>query len=220
VKLIGNNGGRCIKLFAWEEVRPPHGITASILVPAVAERFHFQFKPASPVPPDTVVKFADGSIEIDGALIPIQKLDFYTDGFATECSQTDDAKLVSDEIVKWAQTDLGYKDFIRPPKVLFQSQVIVEFKPGFEKLFSAWKKLQGILSTAVQQRYGFSQKVDLFRLQWRADAQTVVNNILVSDFWIERKLSEPHTSNRWVCTGALPTNEWIALLETIEGLAT
>jgi hypothetical protein len=219
VKFIGPNGGRCLKLFSWEEVRPLHGITPTILVSAITERFHFQFKPALPVPPDTVVKLADGSIEINGALIPIQKFDIYTDGFAVECAQTDDAKLVSDEIVSWAQTDLGYRDFVRPPKIVYQSQVVVEFVPEFENLFKAWKIIQGILNESVQNRYGFSQDVDVYRVQWRGDAHTIVNNMLVSDFWIERKAAEPHSSNRWVCTAPLPMIDWLAMLEVIENLA-
>jgi hypothetical protein len=219
VKFIGPNGGRCVKLFSWEEVRPLRGTTPNILVSVIVERFHFQFKPTVPVPPDTVIKFADGSTDIDGALIPIQKLDIYTDGFAVECMQTEDAKSVSDEIVKWAQTDLGYRDFVRPPKVIFQSQVIVEFAPEFENLFKAWKKLQSLLNDSVQNRYGFNQNVDVYRLQWRGDAHTVVNNTLVSDFWVERKASESHGLNRWVCTAPLPTDEWLALLESIEKLA-
>jgi hypothetical protein len=219
VKFIGPNGGRCVKLFSWEEVRPLRGTTPNILVSVIVERFHFQFKPTVPVPPDTVINFADGSTDIDGALIPIQKLDIYTDGFAVECMQTEDAKSVSDEIVKWAQTDLGYRDFVRPPKVIFQSQVVVEFAPEFENLFKAWKKLQSLLNDSVQNRYGFNQNVDVYRLQWRGDAHTVVNNTLVSDFSVERKVSESHGLNRWVCTAPLPTDEWLALLESIEKLA-
>jgi len=219
VKFIGPSGGRCVKLFAWEEVRPLHGITPSILVPAVAARFNFQFLPPAPVPMDAVVKFADGSIEIDGALIPIQKFDLYSDGYAVECSQTDDAKRVSDEVFNWAKTDLAYREFVRPPKIIYQSQVIVEFASGFENLFKTWKRIQSILNESVQNRYGFDQDVSAYRVQWRGDAQTIVNNVLVSDFWIERKAGEPYSSNRWLCTGPLPMIDWLALLEVIENLA-
>lgn len=218
MKFIGANGGRCLKLFAWEEVRPPHGITSIILIPAIAEKFNFQVKPTPPVPMDAVIKFADGLLELDETLIPILKFDLYSDGFAVDCSQTDDAKLVSDEIVRWAQTELGYRDFIRPPQVIYQSQVIVEFAPEFENIFKAWKRMQDLLSKSVQSRYGFSQDVNAFRLQWRGDAHTIVNNTLVSDFWIERKLGEPYSANRWVCTGPLPTADWLALLEELESL--
>ena len=168
---------------------------------------------------DAAVKFADGSIEIDGALIPIQKFDLYSDGYAVECSQTDDAKCVSDAIFNWAKTDLAYREFVRPPKIIYQSQVIVEFAPGFENLFKTWKRIQSILNESVQNRYGFDQDVSAYRVQWRGDAQTIVNNVLVSDFWIERKLGEPYSSNRWVCTGPLPLADWLALLEVIENLA-
>jgi hypothetical protein len=75
------------------------------------------------------------------------------------------------------------------------------------------------LNASVQQRYGFNQDVNVHRLQWRGDSHTIVNNTLVSDFWIERKVAESYSSNRWHCHGVLPTNEWISLLEAIEKLA-
>lgn len=219
MKFIGSNGGRCTRLFSWEEIRPTHGITPSLLAAVVTERFQFQVRPPHPVPQDTLLKFADGSVVIDGTLIPFMKLDVYSDGYAVECNNTDDAKLVSDELLKWAQTDLGFRDFVRPPQVVYQSQVLVEFDPGFENIFRSWKKIQSLLNASTQERYGFSGSVDVLRLHWRGDSHTIVNNNLVSDFWIERKVTESHSSNRWICTGVLPLNDWLDLLEAIEALA-
>jgi hypothetical protein len=219
VKLIGSTIGRCVTLFSWDEVRPIHGVNPAILAAAVMERFNFQLGPTPPVALDKVVKFADGSTVIEKTMIAINKFEMYSDGFAIECTNTDDAKSVSEELFKWAQIEFGYRDFIREPKVTFLSQVTVEFAPGFEKLFKEWKKLQSILNASVQKRYGFSQDVDVHRLQWRGDAHTLLNNTLVSDFWIERKATEPYATNRWHCSGPLPTAEWVGLLEAIEALA-
>jgi hypothetical protein len=219
VKLIASTNGRCVKLFSWDEVRPAHGIGSSILAAALAERFEFQIRPPIPIPPDAVARFGDGSARIDGTLIAIQKFEVYSDGFAVDCSNTDDARLVSDEIFKWAQSDLGFKEFVRPPKIVFVSQVTVEFSPEFENIFMGWKKLQALLNGSVQGRYAFKQDVNIFRLHWRGDPFTIVNNLLVSDFWIERKVGEPFSSNRWHCSGPLPTDEWVRLLEAIESLA-
>jgi hypothetical protein len=219
MKLISSNVGRCVKLFAWEEVRPLHGINSSLLAEALAEQFNFQVRPSAPILPDTVVKFAEGLSNIGGTLIAIKKFDIYSDGFAVDCSNTDDAKIVADEIFRWAQTDLGYRDFVRPPKLIFLSLLTVEFAPEFENLFKGWKKLQKLLNNSAHPRYGFSQDINVQRMQWRGDPHTVVNNTLVSDFWIERKVGEPFSSNRWHCQGVLPTDEWIELLQKIENLA-
>jgi hypothetical protein len=219
VKLIASTLGRCVKLFAWEEVRPLHGVNSAILAAAIAEQFNFQIRPTPPVSVDAVIKFGDGVAAINGALIAIQKFDLYSDGFAVDCTNTDDAKLVSDEIFRWAQTDLGFRDFIRAPKIVYLSQVTVEFPPEFENLFKGWRKLQKLLNSSAQQRYGYSQDINVHRMQWRGDPHTIVNNILVSDFWIERKAGEPYSSNRWHCHGVLPTAEWLALLQNIENLA-
>jgi hypothetical protein len=219
VRLIGSIVGRCVKLFAWEEVRPVHGVNSSILAAAIAEQFNFQIKPTPPILPDTVIKFGDGLAVINGTLIAIHKFEIYSDGFAVDCTNTDDAKLVSDEIFRWAQTDLGYREFIRQPRLIYQSQITAEFDPQFENIFKGWRKLQNLLNASVQQRYGYNQDVNVHRVQWRGDSHTIVNNTLVSDFWIERKVAEPYSSNRWHCHGVLPTNEWISLLEAIEKLA-
>jgi hypothetical protein len=219
VKFIASVGARCLKIFSWEEVRPPHGITNTMMVAAATERFGFQFRPPPPVPSDAVLKFADGKTIIDGNLIPIVKFDVYSDGFASECTHTDDAKLVADEILRWAQSDLGFREFARPPKEIFQSQILVEFEPGFENLFKSWRSLQDLLNASAQKRYGFTQSVDVYRMEWRGDPHTIVNNTLVSSFWIERKAGEPHASNRWICTSPLPTDEWVELLGAIERLA-
>ena len=124
MKLIASNVGRCVKLFSWEDVRPVHGVNTTILVAAIAERFGFQFKPPAPVAPDIVLHFGEGSVLIDKDLIAIAKLDVYSDGFAVNCANTDDALLVSDEIVRWAQSDMGYREFIRAPQIVFLSQVL------------------------------------------------------------------------------------------------
>jgi hypothetical protein len=219
VKFIGSLVGRCVKLFAWEEARPVHGVNSAILAAAIAEQFNFQVRPKPPITTDAVIKFADGSVVLDGALIAIQKFDIYSDGFAVDCSHTADAKLVSDEIFRWAQTDLGFRELVRPAKIVYLSQVTVEFAPEFEDIFKGWKRLQGLLNGSVQDRYGFNQDVNVHRVQWRGDPHTIVNNTLVSDFWIERKFGEPYSSNRWHCSGPLPTDEWLSLLEAIEGSA-
>jgi hypothetical protein len=103
---------------------------------------------------DAVVKFGDGVTTINGSPIAIQKFDIYSDGFAVDCANTDDAVLVSDEIFKWAQTDLGFRDFIRAPKIVYLSQVMVEFAPEFENLFKRRAALQNLLNGAAQKRYG------------------------------------------------------------------
>lgn len=219
MKVIASNVGRCLKLFSWEEVRPTHGVNSSILAAAIAEQFNFQIKPPPPVLQDTVIKFGDGSAVINGTLIAISKLEIYSDGYAVDCTNTDDAKLVSDELFRWAQTDLGFRHFIREPKLVYLSQITAEFVAEFENIFKGWKKLQNLLNASVQHRYGFDQDVDVFRMQWRGDPFTIVNNILTSDFWIERRAGESFSANRWHCHGVLPTDEWIALLEAIERLA-
>jgi hypothetical protein len=85
--------------------------------------------------------------------------------------------------------------------------------------FKSWKKIQGLLHASTHQRYGFSQNIDVHRVHWRGDPHTIVNNTLISDFWIERKVGEPYSSNRWHCHGVLPTDEWASLLGAIEKLA-
>jgi hypothetical protein len=219
VNFIASSIGRCIKLFSWEEIRPVHGMGPAMLAAAITERFGFQVRPTIPLPPDTKATFADGVTTVGDTVIAIQKFESYSDGFGVDCANTDDAGLVADELIKWAQTDLGFRVFSRPPKTIFLSQVVVEFSPEFENIFKSWNKLQSLMSGPVQRRYGFDQSVSVQRLQWRGDPHAIVNNALVSDFWIERKAGEPFSSNRWHCSGALPTEEWVELLGVLERLA-
>lgn len=219
MKTISSDIGRCLRLFSWDEVRPTHGINASMIVNSFADRFNFQFKPDSPVAPNIILKFAEGTTLINDELVAIQKTDIYSDGFGVDCSNTDDANRVSEEMLDWARSALGYRDFIRQPKVILISQVTVEFDSTFENIFKGWKKIQSLLNGSVHARYGFDKNIDVHRLQWRSDASTVVNSSLVSDFYIERKAQEPHSSNRWHCSGPLPTNDWLQLLEQIEAIA-
>lgn len=219
MKFIGANVGRCVKLFAWEEVRPVHGVSTRHLVTAICDRFKFQVKPDFPVAADTVIKFAEGSTVIEKTLIAIQKMDLYSDGYAIDCANTDDAKLVSDEVFKWAKEELGYGDFIREPKVIFLSQIVVEFDPDIGSLFGRWEKIQSLLNQAIQVRYKVDKSVEATRMQWRCDPHLVLNANLVSDFTIERKALEPYSSNRWFCSGPLPTQDLADLLASLEGLA-
>lgn len=189
-----------------------------MLAAALSERFEFQTRPTFPLTEGSA-KFMDGATLVDGTLIAILKLESYNDGLAVDCSNTDDAKLVMDEIFNWARAELGFRDFIRPPKEIFISHITVELSPDFNKIFKSWVQIQALLNASTQGRYGFDKNVDLYRVQWRGDPHTIVNNALVSDFWIERKAGEPHTENRWHCSGPLPTQEMIDLMGTLERLA-
>lgn len=219
MKFISSAVGRCLNLFSWEEVRPAQGIGPTMLAAALVERFGFQGRPTFPLAPDGIAKFTDGAALIDGTVIAVHKVDSYSDGLGVDCTNTDYAQLVMDELFKWARSDLGFRDFTRPPKVILISHITVEFAPGFENIFKSWKKIQALLNGSVQGRYGFDKDIDMYRLQWRGDPHTIVNNLLVSDFWIERKAGEPHTENRWHCSGPIPTQELIDLMGVLEGLA-
>jgi hypothetical protein len=219
VKFIASAIGRCVKLFSWEEIRPVHGMGPAMLAAAINERFGFNVRPTIPVPAGVNATFGDGVTAIGEAVISIQKFDTYSDGFGVDCANTDDAGAVADQMIQWAQTDLGFREFSRPPKTIFLSQVVVEFSPEFENIFKSWNKLQSFLTDTAQKRYGFDKNINVQRIQWRGDAHAIVNNTLVSDYWIERKVGEPFSSNRWHCSGPHPTADWIEMLEVIERLA-
>ncbi len=54
---------------------------------------------------------------------------------------TDDAVIVMEDILDWGQETIGFRPFVRDPKKIFVSQVIVEFEKPVAQIFGKWDKL-------------------------------------------------------------------------------
>jgi hypothetical protein len=217
MKFIGPVLGRCIYLFAWEEVRPPHGESFALLARSLVDRYHFLIPPDPPKREQTApIPFREGFAVVDDQPIALSKLEIYSDGFAVDCLNTDDAGKVAEDLIKWCQSTLGYRDFFRPPQKVFGCQIVVEFEREIGEILKKFGKLQSALSGPIQERYGVNSLVGLQRIEWKCDPHTTVNASIFTDYVIERRAGEPYTSNRFFCSAPLPTSEAVSVFEMVE----
>lgn len=223
MKLIGPEVGRYILIFPWEEVRPFSGMGIPFTVHALTERYKFQFPPPLNRTwkeiEGSILEFREGIFVDEPHTAVVNELSLYSDGFAVQCRMTDDAERVAKDMIEWAQRDMDFRQFVRDPIKLHFSQVVVQFEANVERLLKDWTEIQQLLSAAVSRRHPNATPVRLQRFSFKSDPMTMVNANLTSEFVIERRANEPFGSNRFVCSGPLPTHDLLTLLSGLDHMA-
>jgi hypothetical protein len=222
MQVIGTEAARTSYIVAWEEIRPLSGITPNVLVPALTERYQFRFPP-EPARSwvdslSRVSEFRGGVFEYDGRQIPVLGIIIYSDAIAVECYHTDDSEIVMNDLMQWSR-ELGFRDPVRPLKKLYMSKLVAKFDTDLEGLFGRWSELQALMVNPATAHYGNISPFGALHLEFRSDAQKIVNAALVSNYVFERRLNEGYSENRYVCVAPLSTPEHIAFLERVEALA-
>jgi hypothetical protein len=223
MKFIGFLEGRFALQFPWEEVRPLRGSTITSTFNALMAKYNFKYPPNMERPwgeiENAVMEFREGFVFLGSEMQEVNALRIYSDGLQAQCATTDLAEKVVDELIAWGRDTLGYREFVRLPRKIYSSEIVVMFERPIEGLFAKWRALQTLLDQPIRDHYSdIAQKVDAFRVVWRCDPTTTPRANLLSEIVIERRANEPFTENRFYCSAPLPTSEFIALLEKLENL--
>jgi hypothetical protein len=222
MQLIGTETGIASLILAWEEIRPLSLIPMNVVGAALTERYKFQYPPAQyrnyAEAQAAVHEFRSGALEHQDRLISVLGIIIYSDAIAVECSNTDDADIVLDNLMAWAR-GLGFREFIRPPQKLYGSRLVAKFDLPLERLFGISNDLISLMAASAESHYGSIQPFGMLNINFRADNRKVANSNLFSHFSFERRMNEPYDENRFVCSAPLSTSEHLTLLGQIEGLA-
>lgn len=207
-----------------DDVRPVRGILTRDLIAAITSKYKFHVYPTLPpgFPPQALpaMVFQSGLCDIDGNQYPIMNLAITGAATTITAYDSDACDAILDDYVTLLDDTLKYRIKNAPQRRAYQSNVVVEFDPGLEKLISQFAVIEDILNNEVHRdEYPFKIK----RLSFGyGDPDPVVMlaqnaaQIERSDFQIERRAQEPYDRNRYFCAAPVRTGEHIQLLERID----
>jgi hypothetical protein len=217
MRVIGPDGARLIVPFAPEELRPPSGLDTAEFVRATGERYNFVTRPnLQELKGDySTLEFKTGSLSKGNKRISIISLSVLLNGIVIDAITSEDAELFFEDIFDWAS---GAFHLGRPTeqKRFYISNIVVEFDRKFEETIPAFQKILGIVNPEIKKFARVSADVNLLRLAFNCDPQSIPPGTVRTDFIIERRAGSAYDQNRYFCAAPFPTQTLITKLEEIE----
>jgi len=211
MKLLSVALARALWFVDVNELNPGGRDVYAHLFPALVEEYKFK---SYPKPGDDLtqgMKFTNGEfVKEDGTVLAVN-CTVYTDGLAVDTySSTDD----SEELLKEFLTDLPDLGFAYNPDMIrrksYVSYVNVKSSRSLHalnpKLAEFAKRLSAEIGGTV---------FDLSAIEFWPDQTLVVKPV---NFSFQRKLGDPHDSDRYWSQAALPTAKHLELLEEFEAI--
>jgi hypothetical protein len=220
MKLIGTELGRIVLLFSPEEGRPLRGLHPPDVFKAITERYSFEYSPDLHLPWDEVqkngIRFKLGKFSLEGKTVAISELTFYNDGIVISAFTTEDAEAISKDLLSWAKETLGFRDFIKLPRQLYLSHIVVKFAHSPNKLLKSFEQFSTILSELYEKRYKNKVPFELVSLNIGYDKLNVPQWFAPATFSIERRVGKQFEDDTFFCEAGLSTTDHIQALEALE----
>jgi len=216
MKLISTDMGQVLQLIVMEEVRPLSGLYLPRLLHAIWERYEFVSGPKD-FEADIAngAKFKTGHLQIEGRDIAIQELGFYNDGVVVNALTTDDADLVTDNMLEWITREFKLRPIQTHKQRRHSSGLIVELDASVDTALTKFSTVAQIFSTALKAAYGVSYDYNVNTISFAVDP-TVAPRLFNTKFQIERRVEIPFSANRYISHAPLKTDAHVRVLEYIE----
>ena len=219
MNVIGHELGRVIVLFPMEEIRPETGIPELELFEGIMNRYKFAKTPDLKKTAIEVSRagynFELGSFVYEDKSTSIKEFTIYNDGISVSCHDTAHAEACFDNILTWARKEFGLKEFVREPKRLYRSQVVVEFEKSLNRLVQNFSDISSLINLTYRQHTGHDAPINLNRLDFRMD-DTKIPGINPMSFILERRIGVSHETERYISEAPISSRAHIQLLQSIE----
>jgi hypothetical protein len=217
MKVITTEACQVLQLFHADDFTPAEGVYLPIVLDAIADRYEFVSVPEEFNGDDLSkgAKFKVGHVEIGGRDIAVQQIHLYNDGVLVTAKNTKDADLATDDFCEWMIRTFKLPDAKprRPRK--YVSTVVVEFEENLDSALRQFDKISKVLSSAITDAYQVPTNIQLNRISFNADPQTVPH-LFNTQFNIERRVGIPYGDNRYHSTAPLKTEIHLGCLEHLE----
>lgn len=218
--LVGTELGRLVLLFSPEEGRPIHGWHPPDAFRAIKERYSFEYSPNLQQPWDVVQKdglrFRLGKFAFGERSAAISELAIFNDGIVISALTTEAADAFSQDLIDWAKKTLGYRDFIKPPRQLYLSQIVVQFAHSPNTILGNFAKFSAMLSGVYEKRYKHKVPFEAVSFNLGYDKLNVPQWFTPANFFIERRSGKQFEENTFLCEAGLTTTDHIQALEALE----
>lgn len=222
MKLIGSLQGIAAYRKPQEEYQPETGVYPHDLWELVKTTYGFhtypQWQPNTP--PPAITEFQMGRFSANEHSSVIHRLIMTVDGDIAMATNTEQANLFIDDLMRLLDENLGYR--LRTGKVTksFVSNLVVEFDKGLEDFFEPISRIMSAINYARPEK----KRLNIKRLGFgEMDVVPPPTDPLViiekADFVIERRAGRPFEENRYFCTAPMATEDHIRVLERIESVA-
>lgn len=220
MKLIGTELGRIVLLFSPEEGRPLRGLHPPDVFKALKERYSFEYSPDLQLAWDEVqkngIRFKLGKFSLEGKTVPISEVTFYNDGIVVSAFTTEDAESFAKDLIDWAKETFGFREFIKPPRQLYLSHIVVQLAHSPSKLLRSFEQFSVKLSEFYEKRYKNKVAFEVTSLNIGYDKLSVPQWFAPATFHIERRVGKPFEDNIFFCEAGLSTTDHIQALEALE----
>lgn len=224
MKEIAYDLGRVVLVMQPDEILPFRSFYAPEAFAAIAKRYSFQSTPDLSVPLERIQKdglrFRVGRVPSRDGKESATVTDFivFSDGFVVDSSNTDEAEIFLADLMKWGKEALGLRDFQRPPRQVYLSQVTVEFESSANKIIHKFDDIATLFTSLLMKTYRMNALVEVQGVRFDYDrlaASTLYNLV---QFVIERKVGHKYEDGCFWCQAPLRTTDHLHALRTLEKL--
>jgi hypothetical protein len=223
MKVITTELGRSTQLVIPDEVRPLANSYFPESVRLVTERYGFSAQPSYSDAVAAGAKFRGGRLIGANKKINITDLTIFSNGIQATATNTSDSDYILDDVIRWAESALGFRQSQTRLSRLHESHIVVDFERQVDALLGIFEKLRGDFATALAGAYGLRAPIALSGFSISADPLQVAAQlhptylgVLSPEFGLVRRLAYPYSGNRFFSTAPLRTEAHIALLEEFE----
>jgi hypothetical protein len=211
MKIISHLTAVTVVEASWEEIRPQHGAAFLHVVNALQQRYQFQSTGHSEVSQNvglTTPLLAAGQFEFDGAVVPLNQLEFQPSRVVISCSTTEQTLRVAEDLFSFLHADLGFR--LPPhdrPKV-FVTSIVSDFDGLLDTAFERWTTILQLLKGPG----------DVPMVPFGVRFMGLKDGALVPDrqFVFERRAPHPPGTTWMFSQAPLDTQRHVALLQEIE----
>ena len=224
MKLVLSVQGTASVKVSQDDVLPVQGLSQHEFTQFVGNLYGFEIRPNIPpnfpqqmVPP--LWSFANGRfIDDNGDAYQILNLMAFQNGDAITAANTEYADLILNHYIEAIDSGLKFRYSTAKQERFYVSNIVVEFSVAIEQQISGIARILDILNKQIPRPHmPFSAKRMAFGAGDPVNISfTTADAVARADFTIERRASEPYSSNRYFSSGPVRTADHIRILEMIE----
>lgn len=223
MKVVKFESGRATWLFPLEEFVPPAGANNPSIISRVAARYGFAIIPTITTQ-EAMAKnglpFGMGQFEVKGTRFIVTDFAVYNDGIAAVAERTEWAEAFLEDVSSWVKQEFGFREASSGIRKLYGSTIIVDFETSLSRLLRGYQRISELITLRTVTIMSGQKPMQFSRLDFEVDKTTLVGQVAVPKFALERRAGVNFTQERYYSTAPMHTADHLEVLQEIEQIAT
>jgi hypothetical protein len=221
LKIVSFDNGRATWLFPLEEFAPAAGSNSTSVISAIAARYGFTQVPMITTQESMAkngLPFGMGHFEVNGTRFTVTDFVVYNDGIVAVAEKTEWAEAFLEDVTSWVK-QFGFREISSGIRKLYASTVVVDFETPLSRLLTGYEAISELITSRTVTIMPERKQMQFARLDFEIDRTTLVGQIALPRFALERRAAVSFAQERYFSTAPMHTTDHIAVLEEIERLA-